>query len=64
MHEGGFMWVLWLVITAGIVLLIIGLSKNVRNKQLSADEILDRRYANGEIDEAEYKKKKALLEQK
>ena len=62
MHGGGFMWVLWLVITGVIILLIIGLSKNVRNNRLSAKEILDRRYAAGEIDEAEYNKKKAMLE--
>lgn len=38
------------------------LSKNVAKNRLSAREILDLRYANGEIDEAEYNKRKQLLE--
>lgn len=58
------MWILWLLITGGIILLIIGLSKKVRNNQLSAQDVLDRRHAAGEIDESEYNKKKALLENK
>ena len=62
MNGGGFMWLLWLLITGGIILLMIALSKNVRNNQLSAREILDQRYAKGEIDEAEYQAKKKLLE--
>ena len=64
MGGGGFMWVLWLIITGGIILLMIALSKNVRNNQLSAREILDQRYARGEIDETEYQAKKKLLENK
>ena len=56
------MWILWLVITAAIVLLIIGLSKPVRNNRPDAKAILDKRFANGEIDEAEYQQKKAILE--
>ena len=58
------MWILWLLITGGIILLIIGLSKNVRNNQLSARDVLDKRYAAGEVNEAEYNKKKAMLESK
>ena len=61
-HGGGFMWILWLVITAAIVLLIIGLSKRARTNRPDAKEILDRRLANGEIDEAEYNRRKTLLE--
>lgn len=61
-HGGGFMWILWLAITAAIVLLIIGLSKQARNNRPDAKDILDRRFANGEIDEAEYNRRKALLE--
>ena len=45
-------------------MLLIGLSKNVRNNQLSAREILDQRYAKGEIDDTEYQAKKKLLENK
>ena len=63
-YIGGIMWILWLLITGGIILLIIGLSKNVRNNQLSARDVLDKRYAAGEVNEAEYNKKKAMLESK
>ena len=55
------MWILWLVITAAIILLIIGLSKQVRNNRPDAKAILDKRFAIGEIDEAEYQQKKAAL---
>ena len=61
-HGGGFMWILWLVITGAIVLLIIALSKQTRNKRLSARDILDKRLANGEIDDAEYQQKKSMLD--
>jgi len=61
-HGGGFMWILWLVITAAVVLLIIGLSKQTRANRPDAKAILDRRFARGEIDDAEYNRRKALLE--
>lgn len=57
------MWILWLVITGVIILLIVGLSINTRAKQPSALDILDRRFASGEITEQEYNEKKALLQQ-
>lgn len=57
------MWVLWLVITAVIVLIIIGFSKQTRANRPSAREILDMRYAKGDIDEVEYNKKKERLDQ-
>lgn len=56
------MWVLWLSITAGIIFLIVMLSRNVRKNQLSPIEVLEMRYAKGEIDETEYNKKKQQLE--
>lgn len=56
------MWILWLSITAAIVLLIVVLSKQVRNKRPSAEEILQQRFARGEIDEAEFNKRKSMLE--
>ena len=56
------MWILWLVITSGLILLMIYLSKNVRKNKLSAIEILNLRFSRGEIDEQEYKNKKELLE--
>lgn len=56
------MWVLWLSITAGIIFLIVMLSRNVRKNQLSPIDVLEMRYAKGEIDETEYNKKKQQLE--
>jgi len=56
------MWVLWLVITAAIILLIVGLSRQVRNNRPTAEQILQQRFARGEIDEAEFNKRKAMLE--
>jgi putative membrane protein len=50
-----------------IPLLIIGLLfylvQNNQKGRSSAQDILDRRYANGEIDEAEYKKKSQDLQE-
>jgi uncharacterized membrane protein len=37
--------------------------QNNQNGRSSAQDILDRRYANGEIDEAEYKKKSQDLQE-
>jgi len=56
------MWVLWLFITAGIIFLIVVLSRNVRKNQLSPIDVLEMRYAKGEIDETEYNKKKQQIE--
>jgi uncharacterized membrane protein len=56
------MWVLWLSITAGIIFLIVMLSRNVRKNQLSPIDVLEMRYAKGEIGETEYNKKKQQLE--
>lgn len=56
------MWVLWLSITAGIIFLIVVLSRNVRKNQLSPIDVLEMRYAKGEIDETEYNKKKQQIE--
>lgn len=67
MHGWGFgMGVGWLVPLLLIVLLVYYINSNKNNKKegLSAKEILDKRYANGEIDEQEYKKKRDLLEDK
>lgn len=56
------MWVLWLSITAGIIFLIVVLSRNVKKNQLSPVDALEMMYAKGEINETEYNKKKQQLE--
>jgi putative membrane protein len=53
----GFGWIIPLLFIAMIIYFINSLIKG----DSSAQEILDRRYADGEIDEEEYKAKKAAL---
>ncbi len=59
----GFMWIFWLVAIVGVVSVIYWISKpgiHVGKMQQSPEQpeqILKRRYANGEIDRIEYEKK-------
>ncbi len=56
----GFSWLILL----GIVIAVVYLLKNGnRQEQLSAKEILDSRYAKGEIDSEEYLERRERLEQ-
>ncbi|MDH5778936.1 MAG: SHOCT domain-containing protein [Gammaproteobacteria bacterium] len=63
---GGFMWIIWVLI---IVALVIVLKTTMGNgssgstsKGDSPLEILQKRYARGEIDEEEFKRKRKQLE--
>lgn len=56
----GLGWIIPLLLI-GVLLYYIN---NNKQEALSAKEILDRRYAKGEIDEKAYKRMKALLEDK
>lgn len=58
LHGMGFGW---LILLPFIILIVYFINYNKR-EDLSAKDILDKRYANGEIDETEYKIKKAALE--
>ena len=69
MTGGWFMWVFWVVL---LVLVLWGISSAVSGgsstkamaKQKDALDVLKCRYANGEIDQAEFEQKKRdLLEQ-
>ncbi len=52
----------WLVPILLIVLVVYFINKNKNEKnELSAGDILDKKYANGEIDEKEYERKKEVL---
>lgn len=51
----------WLVPIILIVLLMYYLNSDKKDDS-SARDILDKRYANGEIDDNEYKKKRDILE--
>lgn len=63
---GGFMWILWIVIAAGIFLLIQNMMKGNSDNSSSGKEtpleILKKRYARGEIEEEEYERRRKELE--
>lgn len=62
MHGWGFgMGIGWLIPLLFIVILVSFIKDNKKEGE-SARDILDKRYARGEIDEKEYKTKKADLE--
>jgi putative membrane protein len=60
---GGFMWIFWLLIIFVIVLLVkASRSNSSSNEQLETPlEILEKRYARGEIDEEEFQSRKKQL---
>ena len=59
---GGFMWIFWLLIVLVILWGIkVTTSGSTSSQQKSALDILKDRYARGEIDEAEFEKKKKNL---
>ena len=63
---GGFMWIFWILIIAGLFFLfqniIGGSSGNSSSANESPLEILKKRYARGEIDEEEYERRRKELE--
>ena len=61
---GGFMWLLWLLIIVVIFIVVKSmLGDGVRaNNTDSPLQILQKRYARGEIDEEEYKRRRRELE--
>lgn len=62
MHGWGFgMGIGWLIPLLFIVILVSFIKDNKKESE-SARDILDKRYARGEIDEKEYKTKRADLE--
>ncbi|BBN60084.1 SHOCT domain-containing protein [Hydrogenovibrio marinus] len=65
-YGGGFMWLWFLLIILVVVLFLVPLIRNnsVQNSRPkdSALEILEKRFARGEINEDEYKSMKQTLE--
>ncbi|MFQ6031987.1 MAG: SHOCT domain-containing protein [Candidatus Aminicenantales bacterium] len=61
---GGFMWIFWIAVIAGIVLLIkwaVQSRPGAGQPELNSLEILKNRYARGEIGKEEYEQKKKDL---
>lgn len=62
---GGFMWILWLVITVGVFFLIQNIVKGRGQNSYDNEtpmDILNKRYARGEIEEEEYNRRRKDLE--
>lgn len=60
----GMMWLWWLagIAAVGFVVWIVARAReDGRSRPETPEEILDRRYANGEIDRDEYERKRADL---
>ena len=57
-YSMGYSWILLLV----FILIIVYFINKLLADNTSAKDILDKRYANGEIDENEYKRKKLTLQ--
>lgn len=64
---GGFMWIFWILIIVGLIWIIKSFvttdtyTEKIIQKE-SPLEILNKRYARGEIDEEEYHRRRAELE--
>ena len=60
---GGFMWIFWILIIFAIAMLFKagGSDSNSGQPRETALEILEKRYARGEIDEEEFQRRKKEL---
>lgn len=63
---GGFMWIFWILLIVAVVWIIKAVSdtgsRTNNSNENSPLEILKKRYARGEIDEQEYKRRRKELE--
>ena len=56
----GWMWIFWVLVLAAVVFVLVAVARGVRPSSPvaeSPEEILKRRYARGEIDQAEYQER-------
>jgi putative membrane protein len=71
----GWMWLWWLLLLVGVVVVVVGLMLAWRSgdrsraggtarRPSSAREILDERFARGEIDEEEYRARRRVLDER
>ena len=58
---GGFMWLIWIVLILVVAWAFGGLRNWREPGEKSPRELLDQRFARGEIDEAEYRKRREIL---
>lgn len=60
---GGFMWVFWVLLIAVVVWLVVAFTRDTGRDTRSKTplQILEERYARGEIDEEEFEKKRRHL---
>jgi putative membrane protein len=60
---GGFMWIFWILLIAVVVWLIVAFARDTGrgSRDKTPLEILEERYARGEIDEEEFEKKRRRL---
>ena len=65
MGWGGFMGLVWIVLLVVVLVMLAGVFRQGGDglPKPTAREILDRRYANGEIDHDEYQRRLSDLEQ-
>lgn len=59
---GGFMWLIWIVLILAIAWALGGLRAWRGPGEKSPRELLDQRFARGEIDEEEYRKRRGVLD--
>jgi putative membrane protein len=60
---GGLMWIIWVLLIGVVVWLLVSISRQDRPRESpSPKEILDRRYASGEIDDETYARMKKELQ--
>lgn len=66
-YGGGYMWIFWIFLIVAIAWLVISAIGNGRNSgqsgEKSAMDILNERYARGEIEKEEYEQKRRDLDQ-
>ncbi|MHA2062149.1 MAG: SHOCT domain-containing protein [Candidatus Sifarchaeia archaeon] len=62
---GGFMWLIWILLIVGIILVVrwavLQRGKDSQKSEESPLEILKKRYAQGEIDREEFEQKRKDL---